>query len=86
MKKLYVNPSLDIQNAHREDSDQTAANAQADLNLRWEHLSEGAFSDDVAHLYTILPRLRKICPHGHYSFCSLSVLRRDVVVSYEMPN
>ena len=26
------------------------ANAQVDLNLRWEHMSEGTFSDVAAHI------------------------------------
>ena len=41
--------SLTIQTTPSEDSDQTA-NAQADQNLRWAHMSEGTFSDVVAHL------------------------------------
>ena len=28
------------------------ANAQADLNLRWEHMSEGTFTDIVAQIWT----------------------------------
>ena len=35
--------------ANNEDSDQTA-NEQADLNLRWAHMSEGTFSDIWAHI------------------------------------
>ena len=41
--------SLAIQNKHSEDSDQTA-NAQADLNFCWALMSEGIFSDIVAHM------------------------------------
>ena len=38
-----------IQKAPSEDSDQTAKNAQADLNLRWASTSEGTFFDGVPH-------------------------------------
>ena len=42
--------SLAIQNAPCEDSDQTAQNAQVDPSLCWAHMSEGVFSDVMAHL------------------------------------
>ena len=32
-----------MQNASNKDSDQTAQNAHADLNVRWVHMSEGMF-------------------------------------------
>ena len=44
------------------------ANAQADLNLRWAHMSEGTFSDDTAYfnvifsLQTIILSWRKQVP------------------------
>ena len=34
-----------------EDSDPTAGEVQADLSLRWAHMSEGTFSYVVAHLF-----------------------------------
>ena len=42
--------SLAVQNAPRENSDQTAVNTQADLNLRRAHMSAGMFSDIAAHI------------------------------------
>ena len=41
--------SLAIQISPNKDSDQTAR-TQADLNLRWAHMSEGTFSDVLAHM------------------------------------
>ena len=41
-----------IQNVPIEDSDQFFANAQADLNLRLAHMSEGMFSHVEAHVET----------------------------------
>ena len=41
--------TLAIQNAHYDDSDQTA-NAQADLNLGWAQISEGTFTDVEAFI------------------------------------
>ena len=41
-----------IENAPSEDSDQPA-HAQADLNLRWAHMSEGTFSDVRAYLFVL---------------------------------
>ena len=44
---------LAIQNAHSEDSDQTARNAQSDLNLRCAHMTESTFYGVVASNVTI---------------------------------
>ena len=48
--------TLAIQNLTSEDSDQTT-NAQSDLNLHWEHMSEGAFSDVVAQILDNSPEV-----------------------------
>ena len=39
-----------MQNASNKDSDQTAQNAHADLNVRWVHMSEGMFSNIAAQM------------------------------------
>ena len=50
---VHMKKSLAIQNAQSENSDQTdCAKAQADLNLRREHMYEGTFSD-VAAQYAV---------------------------------
>ena len=44
---------MTIQNASSEDSDQCVA-VQADLKLRWTHMSAGMFPDVAAYLVTHL--------------------------------
>ena len=42
--------SVAIQNVSSKNSDQTTQNAQADLKLRWMHMSEGTICEVVAQL------------------------------------
>ena len=45
--------ALAVQNAPREDSDQTAKSAQSDLNLHRAQMSKGTFSSVQAHLHQL---------------------------------
>ena len=47
--------SLPNENAPRENSDKNCANAQADRNRPWAHMSEGSFFDLAAQVLIPLP-------------------------------
>ena len=47
------------------------ANAQADLNLRWAHLSRGTFSDIAVRMYNFIHCTVKLLTHAIIAFCYL---------------
>ena len=65
--------SLAIQIWPNEDFDQTAENAQVDLNPRWAHMSEGTFSDVAIHF--ILSHLRPAKTHISLRINTLRVIK-----------
>ena len=47
------------------------ANAQADLHLRWAHLSRGTFSDIAVRMYNFIHCTVKLLTHAIIAFCYL---------------
>ena len=68
--------SLAVQNAPREDSDQTAKSAQSDLNLHRAQMSKGTFSAVQAHLHQLTEKNQILRPKRHEPLFSEKVLIR----------